>query len=171
MLAAAAAAKLLQSCQTLCNPIDSSPPGSSIPGILQARTLEWVAISFSNAWKWKVKVKSLSCVQLLATHWTYQGPTRPLCPWDFAGKSTGVGTWQPSLLLMLKCSLYPLWQEYHRGDGVFFSVHHIKRHVMVICLITRDDKRDVPFCYHSLRQCPQNIRNKSKNKQMGPNET
>ena len=57
--AAAAAAKLLQSCLTLCNPIDSSPPGSAVPGILQARTLEWVAISFSNAWKWKVKVKLL----------------------------------------------------------------------------------------------------------------
>ena len=56
----AAAAKSLQSCPTLCDPIDGSPPGSAIPGILQARTLEWVAISFSNAWKWKVKVKSLS---------------------------------------------------------------------------------------------------------------
>ena len=54
--AAAAAAKSLQSCPTLCDPTDGSPPGSSIPGILQARTLEWVAISFSNAWKWKVKV-------------------------------------------------------------------------------------------------------------------
>ena len=59
-LAAAAAAKSLQSCPTLCNPIDGSPPGSPVPGILQARTLEWVAISFSNAWKWKVKVKSES---------------------------------------------------------------------------------------------------------------
>ena len=55
-----AAAKSLQSCPTLCNPIDGSPPGSTVPGILQARTLEWVAISFSNTWKWKVKVKSLS---------------------------------------------------------------------------------------------------------------
>ena len=64
---AAAAAKSLQSCPTLCDPIDCSPPGSPIPGILQARTLEWVAISFSNAWKWKVKVKSLSCVQLFVT--------------------------------------------------------------------------------------------------------
>ena len=73
---AAAAAKLLQSCPTLCDPIDGSPPGSPVPGILQARTLEWVAISFSNAWKWKVKVKSLSCVLLLATPWTtaYQAP-------------------------------------------------------------------------------------------------
>ena len=71
-----AAAKLLQSCPTLCDPRDSSPPGSPVPGILQARTLEWVAISFSNAWKWKVKVKSFSRVWLLATPWiaAYQGP-------------------------------------------------------------------------------------------------
>ena len=67
--AAAAAAKLLQSCLTLCGPVDGSPPGSSIPGILQARTLEWVAISLSNAWKWKVKVKSLSRARLPATPW------------------------------------------------------------------------------------------------------
>ena len=60
----AAAAKPLQSCPTLCNPIDGNPPGFPIPGILQARTLEWVAISFSNAWKWNVKVKSLSRVRL-----------------------------------------------------------------------------------------------------------
>ena len=68
--AAAAAAKLFQSCPTLCDPIDGSPPGFPVPGILQARTLEWVAISFSNAGKWKVKVKLLSRVQLLATPWT-----------------------------------------------------------------------------------------------------
>ena len=70
------AAKSLQSCPTLCDLIDGSPPGSPVPGILQARTLEWVAISFSNAWKWKVKVKSLSHVQPLATPWTaaYQAP-------------------------------------------------------------------------------------------------
>ena len=66
-LDSAAAAKSLQSCPTLCDPIDGSLPGSPIPGILQARTLEWVAISFSNAWKWKAKRKSLSRVQLLAT--------------------------------------------------------------------------------------------------------
>ena len=71
-----AAAKLLQSCPTLCDPIDSSPPGSPVSGILQTRTLEWVAISFSSAWKWKVKVKSLSLVWLCATPWTaaYQAP-------------------------------------------------------------------------------------------------
>ena len=74
--AAAAAAKSLQSCPTLCDPIDGSPPGSPISGILQARTLEWVAISFSNVWKWKVTVKSLSRVWLFATPWTeaYQAP-------------------------------------------------------------------------------------------------
>jgi len=71
-----AAAKSFQSCLTLCDPIDGSPPGSPVPGILQARTLEWVAISFSSAWKWKVKGKSLSCVWLLATPWTvaHQAP-------------------------------------------------------------------------------------------------
>ena len=68
--------KSLQSCPTLCDPTDGSPPGSPVPGILQARTLEWVAISFSNAWKWKVKGMSLSHVRLLATPWTtaYQAP-------------------------------------------------------------------------------------------------
>ena len=70
------AAKSLQSCLTLCDPIYGSPPGSPIPGTLQARTLEWIAISFSNAWKWKVKVKSLSCVWLFVTPWTaaHQAP-------------------------------------------------------------------------------------------------
>ena len=73
---AAAAAKSLQSCPTLCDPIDGSPPGSPVPGILQARTLKWVAIFFSNAWKWQVKVKSLSPVWLFATPWTaaHQAP-------------------------------------------------------------------------------------------------
>ena len=71
-----AAAKSLQLCPTLCDPVDGSPPGSPVPGTLQARTLEWVVIFFSNAWKWKVKGKSLSHVQLLATPWTaaYQAP-------------------------------------------------------------------------------------------------
>ena len=68
--AAAVVAKSLQSCPTLCNPIDGSPLGSPVPGILQARILEWVAISFSNAWRWKMKVKSLSHVWLWATPWT-----------------------------------------------------------------------------------------------------
>ena len=74
--AAAAAAKSLQSCPTLCDPIDSSPPGYPVPGVLQARTLEWVAISFSNAWRWKMKLSLLSRAWLLAIPWTtaYQAP-------------------------------------------------------------------------------------------------
>ena len=86
---AAAAAKSLQSCLTLWDPIDGSPPGSPVPGILQARTLEWVAISFSNARKWKVKVKLLSRVRLIATPWTtaYQAPLSV----GFSSKSIGVG--------------------------------------------------------------------------------
>ena len=76
MPAAAAAAKSLQSCPTLCDPIDGRPPGSPIPGILQARILERVAIAFSNAWKWKVKVKSLRRVRSSVTPWTaaFQAP-------------------------------------------------------------------------------------------------
>ena len=87
--AAAAAAKSLQSCPTLCDPIDGSPPGSAVPGILQGRVLEWVAISFSNAREWKVKVKSVSRVRLLVTPWTTAYWL--LHPWDFPGKSTRVG--------------------------------------------------------------------------------
>ena len=75
-----AAAKSLQSCPTLCHPIDGSPPDSVIPGILQARTLEWVAISFSDPWKWKVKVKLLSHVRLFSTPWT----AAYVCPWVFS---------------------------------------------------------------------------------------
>ena len=84
-----AMAKSLQLCPTLCDPRDGSPPGSPTPGILQARTLEWVAIFFSNAGKWKVKVKSLSRVQLLAAPWT--AAHLALHPWDFPGKRTRVG--------------------------------------------------------------------------------
>ena len=93
--AAAAAAKSLQLCSTLCNPIDGSPLGSSVPGILQARTLEWIAISFSNAWKWKVKVKSLSRVQPSATPWTaaYQAPP----PMGFSRQEDWSGVPLPSL--------------------------------------------------------------------------
>ena len=85
---AAAAAKSRESCRTLYDPIDGSPPGSPDPGILQARTLEWVAISFSSEWKWKVKVKSV-----VSNSWRPHGlqPTRLLRPWDFLGKRTGVG--------------------------------------------------------------------------------
>ena len=91
----AAAAKLLQSCPTLCDPIDSSPPGSPVPGILQARTLEWVAISFSNAWKWKWKGSRSVVSDSSPPHGPQ--PTRLLCPWDFPGNSTGVGCYQPPI--------------------------------------------------------------------------
>ena len=97
-----AAAKSLQSCPTLCDPIDSSPPGSTIPEILQARTLEWVAISFSNAWKWKVKVKLLSHVRLFATPWTaaYQAP--PSMGFSRQDYWSGVPSPSPSSLQSIK---------------------------------------------------------------------
>ena len=94
---ATAAAKSLQSCPTPCDPIDGSPPGSPVPGILQARTLEWVAISFSNAWKWKVKVKSLSHVRLLATPWTAAHQAPP--PMGFPRQEYWSGVHRPLLSL------------------------------------------------------------------------
>ena len=98
--AAAAAAKSLQSCPTLCDPRDGSPPGSTIPGILQARTLEWVAISFSNAGKWKVKVNLLSCVRPSATPWTaaFQAPPSM----GFSRQEYWSGVPLPSLTVNLK---------------------------------------------------------------------
>ena len=98
--ATAAAAKSLQSCPTLCDPIDGSPPGSPVPGILRARTLEWVAISFSNAWEWKVKVKSLSRVQLLATPWT--AAHQALLSMGFSRQEY----WSPILMQMLPLRKY-----------------------------------------------------------------
>ena len=92
--AAAVAVKSLQLCPTLCDPIDSSPPGSAVPGILQARTLEWVAISFSNAWKWKVKVKSLSRVWLLASPWTAADQAPPSMGFSSQEYWSGVPLWQ-----------------------------------------------------------------------------
>ena len=111
--AAAAAAKSLQLCPTLCDPIDGSPPGSPIPGILQARTLEWVAISFSSAWKWKVKVKSLSCVQLLATPWTaaYQAPPSM----GFSRQKYWSGVPLPSLLFLIHTQIYIyIWKNVYK---------------------------------------------------------
>ena len=113
--AAAAAVKSLQSCPTLCDPTDGSPPGSPIPRILQARTLEWVAISFSNAWKWKVKVKSLSHVWLLRPHELQ--PTRLLHPWDFPGKSTGVGC-HCLLRIMPFMTCFSLWVQIPVQDHI-----------------------------------------------------
>ena len=103
--AAAADAKSLQSCPILCDPIDGSPPGSSIPGILQARTLQWVAISFSNAWKWKAKVKSLSHVWLLATPWTAAYPAPPSM--EFSSQEYWSGVPLPSPLIgSIPCQIF-----------------------------------------------------------------
>ena len=100
------AAKSLQSCPTLCDPIDGSPPGSPAPGILQARTLEWIAISFSNAWKWKVKVKSLSRVRLLATPWTAAHQASPST--GFSRQEYWSGVSSPSPSQWLPCEYYLL---------------------------------------------------------------
>ena len=108
--AAAAAAKSLQSCPTLCDPIDGSPPGFPVPGILQARTLEWFAISLSNAWKWEVKVKSLSHVRLLATPWTAAHQALPSM--GFSRQEYWSGVPLPSLFLsclQLKIILMLKW--------------------------------------------------------------
>ena len=99
---ATVAAKSRQSCLILCDPTSGSPSGSPVPGILQARTLEWVAISFSNAWKWKVKVKSLSRFRLLATPWTaaYQAPLSM----EVSRQEYWSGVPLPSLLLVCQMS-------------------------------------------------------------------
>ena len=106
---AAAAAKSLQLCLTLCNPIDSILPGSPVPGILQARTLEWVAISFSNARKWKVKVKSLSHVWLLATPWAAAHQASPSMGFSRQEYWSGVPLPFPNLTL----GKFKLKQQYN----------------------------------------------------------
>ena len=121
-----AAAKSLQSCPTLCDPIDSSTPGSPIPGILQARTLEWVAISFSNAWKWKVKMKSLSRVRLLATPWTSAYQAAPSM--DFPGKSTGVGC---HCLLLKKTAVNGPSEKFIAGNSWPVPQRHFKSEIYI----------------------------------------
>ena len=119
-LPAAAAAKSLQSCPTLCDPRDGSPPGSPVPGILQARTLEWVAISFSNAWKWKVKVKSLSRVRLLATPWTaaHQAPLSM----GFSRQEYWSGVLLPSPGDLPKHAQFSTWMSQGKSGNKCFSV-------------------------------------------------
>ena len=101
-------AKSLQSCPTLCDPIDGSPPGSSIPGILQARTVEWVVISFSNAWKWKMKVKSLSRVWLFVTPWTAAHQAPPSMGFSRQEYWSGVPLPSPQTLYTFPLTLYSL---------------------------------------------------------------
>ena len=110
--AAAAAAKSLQLCPTLCDPIDGNLPGSPVPGILQARTLEWVAISFSNAWKWKVKVKLLSRVRLLATPWTAAHQAPPSM--GFSRQEDWSGCHRLLLLCMSRAPRMAVWR--HQRD-------------------------------------------------------
>ena len=116
----AAVAKSLQSCPTLCNTIDGSPPGSSIPWILQARTLEWVTISFSNAWKWKVKVKSLSHVGLFVTPWTaaYQAPLP-------VGFSRQVLEW-----VAIAFSIYIIPEHFHHPKETLYPLTVILRSLL-----------------------------------------
>ena len=122
-LYAVAAAKSRQSCWTLWNPIDGSPPGSPVPGILQTRTLEWAAISFSSAWKWKVKVKSLSRVRLFATHGLQ--PTRLLRPWGSPGKGAGVGATAFSASLYIWCNLWYFYKTKIFTFIVTFSCNNL----------------------------------------------
>ena len=147
LLSAAAAAKSLQLCPTLCDPIDGSPPGSPpgspIPGILQARTLGWVAISFSNAWKWKVKVKSLSHVWLFVTLWTAAHQALPSMGFsrqeDWSGvpllllstlhqvqtlmHSTKSLSWSnPNLLFIFISCLSFLWVQFSDHITLYFSI-------------------------------------------------
>ena len=131
-----AVAKSLQLCPTLCDPVDGSPPGSPVPGILQARTLEWVAISFCNAGKWKVKVKSLSRVQPSATPWT--SAFQLLRPWGFPGKSTGVGchcllrSWIPKVIYLISCKRR-LWFSM-RQRVCFHAQNYIEKLNKTCCL-------------------------------------
>ena len=127
-----AAAKSLQSCPTLCDLIDGSPPGSPVPGILQARILEWVAISFSNAWRWKVKVKSLSRVRLWATPWTAAHQAAPSMGFSRQEYWSGVpaalftiaNTWKPK---------FPSTDDWLKKmwDGILLS--HKKNEILPIC--------------------------------------
>ena len=112
----AAAAAAAKSCLTRCDPIHGSPPGSPVPGILQARTQEWVSIPFSSAWKWEVKVKSLSRVRLCETPWTTT--SRLLHPWDFSRQEYWSGLPLPS----------PIgWHSYRQKNCLEVAIHSIKR--------------------------------------------
>ena len=141
----AAAAKSLQSCPTLCDPIDGSPPGSPIPGILQARTLEWVAISFSNAWKWKVKMKSLSPVRLLAAPWTaaYQAPP----PMGFSRQEYWSGVPLPSpteiIINVILCVFF--WYTFCSRKHIYTHTHislvHWDLIVYIFCAHLKNNKK------------------------------
>ena len=125
ILVAATAAKSLQSCPTLCDPIDGSPPGSPVHGILQARTLEWIAISFSSAWKWKVKVKLPSRVWLFATQWTaaHQAPLSMKFSMDLGRMQLKASlTWRNHLSSIydqnFSRTFVPAFQNWYKADNI-----------------------------------------------------
>ena len=128
---AAATAKSFQSCPTLCDPRDGSPPGSPVPGILQARTLEWAAISFSNAWKWNVKVKSLSHVQLLVTPWTaaYQAPPSRQEYWSGVPLPSPKMAALPLPILLSYCLYFFYSTYYHQWYGMCSLIN-----LLIFCL-------------------------------------
>ena len=129
---AAAAAKSLQSCLTLCSPIDGSPPGSSILGILQARTLEWVAISFSNAWKWKVKVESLSHARLSGTPWTvaHQAPLSM----GFSSQEYWSGVPVPSQVHLLGTLCFRCWRTNQRKPCLYGAYLLVRKQIREILI-------------------------------------
>ena len=133
----AAAAKSLQSCPTLCDPIEGSPPGSLVPGILQARTLEWVAISFSNAWKWKVKVKSFSRVWLLATPWTAAHQAPP--PMGFSRPEYWNGVPLPSPVIWLQLS--KRWNNLSESLVWHGYLHFLLQFITQQCFLQWDNRQ------------------------------
>ena len=151
MRPAAAAAKSLQSCPTLCNPIDGSPPGSFVPEILQARTLEWVAISFSNAWKWKVKVKLLSRVQLLATPWTAVHQAPPSMGFSRQEYWSGLSLPSPNLFKEVRPEKamaphqYPCLENPMDGGAWWAAVHGVAK--------SRTRLSDFTFTFYFIGNC------------------
>ena len=125
MVAAATAAKSLQSCLILCDPIDGGPPGSPVPGILQARTLEWVAISFSNAWKGKVKGKSLSRVRLFVTPRSAAYQASPSMGFSRQEYWSGVPLPSPRIMVtrcyvsFIQIALFLLYLVANKNDMIF----------------------------------------------------
>ena len=150
----AAAAKLLQSCPTLCDPIDGSPPGFAVPGILQATTLEWVAISFSDAWKWKVKVKSLSHVWFFSTPWTAAHQAPPSM--GFSRQEYWSGLPLPSLTTwtskrqMGNGPLDTWWIHFFKRNGLFSPLLSRQWNEMGLCqskVHASEGLRDLRICW------------------------
>ena len=139
-------------CPTLCDPIDGSPPGSPIPGILQARTLEWVVISFSNAGKWKVKVKSLSRVRLLGTPWTAAHQAPPSMGFSRQEYWSGVPLPSPLLSLMTTLFLFSLLQQF----SFVFACSHVSDYTYSLVNVFPQTKgrqrtwesRAIGFCFN-----------------------